>query len=304
MAATDRRETESGIEVKPVYTAEDAHGASSSCPASTRTRAAPTPTCIAAGRGRCGSTRASPRRRSRTRATATCSSAARPGLSIAFDLPTQLGLRLGRPARARRGRAHRRRDRLARRHGGAARRDPARRRLDLDDDQRAGRAAAAALRAGGGGGGRPGDRAARDGAERHPQGVHRARELHLPAAAVDAPDDRPVRVLRGADPVVEHDLDLRLPHPRGRFDRGAGARVHARERDRLLRGGRRGRPVARRVRRAAVVLLQRAQRLLPGGGEVPRGAPAVGAHHARAVRRDEPEGASRCASTRRPAARR
>ena len=74
----------------------------------------------------------------------------------------------------------------------------------------------------------PGDRAARNGAERHPQGVHRARELHLPAAAVDAADDRPVRLLRRADPVVEHDLDLRLPHPRGRLDRGAGARVHAR----------------------------------------------------------------------------
>ena len=58
---------------------------------------------------------------------------------------------------------------------------------------------------------------------------------------------------------------------------GAGARVHDRERDRLLRGGGRGGALARRVRRAAVVLLQRAQRLLPGGGEVPGGAAAVGA---------------------------
>ena len=55
-------------------------------------------------------------------------------------------------------------------------------------------------------------------------------------------------------------------------------------------GGRRG-PLAGRVRRAPLVLLQRAQPLLPGGGEVPRGAAAVGADHARAVRRDEPEGA-------------
>ena len=83
--------------------------------------------------------------------------------------------------------------------------------------------------------GRAGDRAARHRAERHPQGVRRARELHLPAAAVDAAHDRPLRLLRGADPALEHDLDLRLPHPRGRLDRGAGARVHARERDRLLR---------------------------------------------------------------------
>ena len=51
-------------------------------------------------------------------------------------------------------------------------------------------------------------------------------------------------------PSLEHDLDLRLPHPRGRLDGGAGARVHARERDRVLRGGGRGGPVARRLRRA------------------------------------------------------
>ena len=35
---------------------------------------------------------------------------------------------------------------------------------------------------------------------------------------------------------VEHDLDLRLPHPRGGLDRGPGARVHARRRVRLRRG--------------------------------------------------------------------
>ena len=55
----------------------------------------------------------------------------------------------------------------------------------------------------------PGDSAPRHGAERHPQGVRRARELHLPAAAVDAADDRSLRLLRRADPALEHDLDLR-----------------------------------------------------------------------------------------------
>ena len=50
--------------------------------------------------------------------------------------------------------------------------------------------------------------------ERHPQGVHRARELHLPARAVDAADDGPVRLLQGEHPEVEHGLDLRLPLPR------------------------------------------------------------------------------------------
>ena len=45
------------------------------------------------------------------------------------------------------------------------------------------------------------------------------------------------------------------------------------------------------LRRAALVLLQRAQPLLPGGGEVPGRAALVGAHHARAVRRNESESA-------------
>ncbi len=46
-----------------------------------------------------------------------------------------------------------------------------------------------------------------------------------------------------------------------------------------------------RLRRAALLLLQRAQPLLPGGGEVPGRAPALGADHARALRGHEPEGA-------------
>ena len=54
--------------------------------------------------------------------------------------------------------------------------------------------------------------------ERHPQGVHRARHLHLPAAAVAAAGRRHLRLLPRRDPAVEHDLDLRLPHGRGRRD--------------------------------------------------------------------------------------
>src|SRR6185436_8326384 len=49
-----------------------------------------------------------------------------------------------------------------------------------------------------------------------------------------------------------------------------GAGVHACERHRLRRGGDRGRPEGRRVRVAALVLLQRAQRRVPGDREVPR----------------------------------
>ena len=134
-------------------------------------------------------------------------------------------------------------------------------------------------------------RAPRDGAERHPQGVRRPRQLHLPAAAVDAAHHRPLRLLRRSHPGLEHDLDLRVPHPGGGLDRRAGARVHARERDRLLPGGRGGGARSRRLRRAAVVLLQRPQRLPAGGGEVPGGAAALGRDHGEPVRSHEPEGA-------------
>ena len=150
--------------------------------------------------------------------------------------------RLRRPAGARRGRAHRRRDRLARRHAAALRRHPARRRLDVDDDQRAGGGAPAALRARGRRARRRARRPARHGAERRAQGVRRARQLHLPAAPVDAPHRRPLPLLQRAPAALQHDLDLRVPHPRGRLERRAGARLHARQRHRVRRGGARRRP--------------------------------------------------------------
>ncbi len=69
------------------------------------------------------------------------------------------------------------------------------------------------------------------------------------------------------------------------LDRRPGARVHARQRHRLRAGGGRRRARGGRVRAPALVLLQRPQRLLPGGGEVPGGADAVGRGHARPLRR-------------------
>ena len=78
-------------------------------------------------------------------------------------------------------------------------------------------------------------------AERHPEGVRGARDLDLPARALDAPGDGPLRVLRRAHPEVEHDLDLGLPHPRGGRDRAPGDRLHLRERARV-RAGREGAP--------------------------------------------------------------
>ena len=69
------------------------------------------------------------------------------GLSVAFDLPTQIGLdsddplALGEVGKGRRG------YRFARRHGTSLRRHSARRSLDVDDDQRDGRDSARALSA-------------------------------------------------------------------------------------------------------------------------------------------------------------
>ena len=84
--------------------------------------------------------------------------------------------------------------------------------------------------------------AARHHAERRPQGVHRARELHLPARGRDAVDDRSLRLLQGEPPEVEHDLDLGLPLPREGLLGRPGGRLHAGQRDRLRAGGRRRRP--------------------------------------------------------------
>ena len=144
--------------------------------------------------------------------------------------------RLRRPALRGRGRPHRRPDRHDRGHADLLRPDLARRRLDLDDDQRARRDPAAALRTGRRGAGRPVEGAARHGPERRAEGVHLARQLHLPARADDAADHRHLRLLRRERPEVEHDLDQRVPHPREGLLGRAGGRLHPRQRDRLRRG--------------------------------------------------------------------
>ena len=52
-------------------------------------------------------------------------------------------------------------------------------------------------------------------AERHPQGTSRG-DLHLPAHAVHAADHRRLCLVPDPRAALEHHLDLRLPHPRGR----------------------------------------------------------------------------------------
>ncbi len=212
------------------------------------------------------------------------------------------GLRLRPRPQPRRGRSRGRRRRQPRRHGAALRRHPAGRRHHLDDDQRAGGDPARLLRprrreAGGAAG-----EARRHDPDRHPQGVHRPEGVVLPDRAGDAPGHRHDRVVLGEDAALAPGLDLRLPHPRGRLDRAAGARLHAQGRLHLRRAGARARPRRRRLRPAPLLLLQRPHRLLRGDRQVPGGAPDLGAGDE--ARPTAPSARSRCgcASTPRPPA--
>ncbi len=132
------------------------------------------------------------------------------------------------------------------------------------------------------------DEAARHDPERHPEGVHGAARVVLPDRARAAPHRRLLRVGRDARAAVEYGFDLRLPHPRGRVDRRAGARVHARRRLHVRRARHRARARRRRLRAAPVVLLGHPQRFLRGDRQAARRTPHLGASHARALRREEP----------------
>ena len=69
----------------------------------------------------------------------------------------------------------------------------------------------------------------------------------------------------------------------------AGARLHPQGRAHLRRARRRAGPRRRRVRAAAVVLLQRPHRLLRGDRQVPRRSPDLGPRAPRQLRRQGPE---------------
>jgi hypothetical protein len=86
----------------------------------------------------------------------------------------------------------------------------------LDDDQLPGGDHLGDVHRRGREAGRPGRQAGRHAAERHPQGVHRAEGVHLPAAPVDAPGDRHRGVRRAEMPSWNTISHQRLPHPRGR----------------------------------------------------------------------------------------
>ena len=136
------------------------------------------------------------------------------GLSVAFDLPTQMGYDSDHPlSDGEVGKVGVAIDSLADMETLFAG-IPLATGVDLDDHQRSRRRAAAHVRTGGRAAGRRPARAARHHPERHPQGVRRPRHLHLPAGAVDAADHRHLRLLPRAAAPMEHHLDLGLPHPR------------------------------------------------------------------------------------------
>ena len=275
-AGEDRRETDSGIEVKPVYTAEDVAGLELEPPGEFPfTRGpyrghVPGPAVddppVRGLRVGGGVERALP-----------VPARARPDGALGGVRPADPArLRLGRPARARRGGAHGVAiDSLADMEmllsgipldevsTSMTINAPAALLLllyELSPSSRACRRTAA-----------------RNRPERHPQGVHRPRELHLP----------PRPSMRLTTDLFAYCRE-RLPRWNtisisGYHIREAGSTA-AQELAFTLANGiayceaavSRG-PVPGRVRRPALVLLQRSQPLLPRGGEISRGEAALGA---------------------------
>ena len=123
------------------------------------------------------------------------------------------GPRSGPRAVARRGRQVRRQHRLARRHGAALRGHQPRRHHDVDDDQLAGADDLRDVPGRGRKAGRGLEAAVGDHPERHPQGIHRAEGVHLPAARIDAAHHRHLHVLRARSAALEYRVGQRLSHP-------------------------------------------------------------------------------------------
>ena len=105
----------------------------------------------------------------------------------------------------------------------------------------------------------------------------------FPPRAVPPHRHRHRRVLRTRAARVELDLDQRLSHPRSGIDGRAGSGVHVRACDRVRAGGDRRRAGRQPVRAAALVLLQRPQQLPRGDRQVSSRAAVVGDDHARSV---------------------
>ena len=76
--------------------------------------------------------------------------------------------------------------------------------------------------------------------ERHSEGIFLPGHLHLPAPALHADHHRHLRVLHQGSAPLEHHQHQRLPHPGSRLHRGAGSRLHPGQRHRLRGGGHQG----------------------------------------------------------------
>ena len=146
------------------------------------------------------------------------------GLSLAFDLPTQIGLDSDNSAgRGRRGEAGGGGG-FAGRFRADLRRDRAGPDLDVVHDQRDGADHPGDVRPGGEEAGGRAEEAAGDDPERHPEGVHRAGDLDLPAGAVDQAGGGPGGVLQPGDPAVQRDQRVGDAHHgvRGEHDAVGG----------------------------------------------------------------------------------
>ena len=148
------------------------------------------------------------------------------GLSIAFDLPTLMGYDSDHPAGRGRSGPLRRCRFVPRRYGNPAG-GPAPPASDhLHDHQFARRHYLGDVPGGGGEERRGLEEDFRHHAERHPEGIHRAERVHLPARSFHAPG-RGYHHLRGArGSALESHLHQRLPHSRSGFDRRAGTGLH------------------------------------------------------------------------------
>ena len=246
--------------------------------------------CIAAGSGRCASTRASARRAETNERFRHLLEAGQTGLSVAFDLPTQMGIDSDSPrALGEVGRVGVAIDTVDDMHAlldGIP--------LDTVSTSMTINATAATLlamyivvaeergiRA---------RQAERHDPERHPQGVHRARHVHLSARRRAS---RSSPTCSGSAP-RKCRTGIRSRSPATTFAKPARRRCRSsRSRSPTRSSTCSARVDAgladRRLRAAAVVLLRRAQRPVRGSREVPRGAPHVRAPHARAVRRERRE---------------
>ena len=212
---------------------------------------------------------------------------ARPGLSTAFDMPTLMGYDSDHAALARRGRARGRRDRHAGRHGGPVRGHPARPGHHVDDRQRAGRDGARDVRLHG-----ASARASRSEALGGTIQTDILKEfiaqkewifppepsMRLVVDMIEWCTHEHAALASGLDQRATTSARRARPPPRSSRSRSPTASPTSRPASSAGMDG-------RRLRAAAVVLLQRPPRLLRGDRQVPRGAPHLGARAARPLRR-------------------